>query len=55
MTAETLLALAEGAVLLTRVRDRGQFLVPQALIDDPLAFRAFLEEPEPEPYAVSPK
>ena len=40
--ASGMLAQAPGAVLLSRVSDRREFLVPQALIDDPPAFRFFL-------------
>jgi hypothetical protein len=40
--AAGMLAQAPGAVLLSRVSDRRQFLVPQSLIDDPPAFRFFL-------------
>jgi hypothetical protein len=44
--AAGMLAQAPGAVLLSRVSDRREFLVPQALIDDPPAFRSFLDGQE---------
>jgi hypothetical protein len=46
--AAGMLAQAPGAVLLSRVRDRREFLVPQSLIDDPPAFRFFLLDGQEE-------